>query len=154
MGLITPFLDAHIMLTGLLLAAIAPVYLPPAPEPIALESPAIGQTLTNPANPRINKLADLQQAAFVHAKRELRLARSSRVTIERFQGSQEWGAAIVFVQDRGQQMGYQVTIVMEWANDRWAYRGMIDGASAEDMMSVGMPAESAYWTARFLAENY
>jgi len=141
------------MLTTLLLS-IAPVNLPPAPQPIALHAPApIAQILTNPANPRINKLFDLQRDAFIHAKRELRLARSARVTIDRFQGYQEWGAAIVEVETTRGAQTYQVTIVMQWnpaGNGRWDYRGMVDGASAEAFMEVGMPAENAYWTAEFL----
>jgi hypothetical protein len=66
------------MLTALLFGAIAPDLLPPAPQPIALVSTqAIAQTLTNPSNPRLDKAFDLQRAAFNHAKRELRLGRSS-----------------------------------------------------------------------------
>ena len=51
-------------------------------------------------------------------------------------------------ESRGGQ-GYQVTIVMEWdsSTGRWEYRGMVDGADSSALMSVGMPAENAYWTA-------
>lgn len=136
------------MLPALLLS-IAAIAAPTTPTPITLNAPEIAQTLVNPADPRINKLFDLQRDAFIHAKRELRLGRSARVTISRFQGYQEWGAAIVEVQESRGGQGYQVTIVMQWdsSTERWEYRGMVDGADSSALMSVGMPAENAYWTA-------
>ncbi|TAD78955.1 MAG: hypothetical protein EA001_05530 [Oscillatoriales cyanobacterium] len=110
-----------------------------------MSTQSIAQILTNPSNPQFDKAFDLQRAAFNHAKRVLKLGRSTRVTIDRYTGSVGWGAAIVFVQDRGQQMGYQVTIVMEWDYDRnlWAYRGMVDGIGVKEFVSVGMPPEVA-----------
>lgn len=133
---------------------ISPVSaLPAPPTPVPLVSPVVAQRLVDPADPRINKLFDLQRAAFNHVVRVMKVPRSGQVTIDRFQAYVEWGAAICFIKERpSDPMGYQVTIIMQWDDraNRWAYRGVADGSSVEEFMGVGMPAENAQWISEFL----
>ena len=133
---------------------ISPVSaLPAPPTPVPLVSPVVAQRLVDPADPRINKLFDLQRAAFNHVVRVMKVPRSGQVEIDRFDAYVEWGVAVCFIKERpSDPMGYQVTVVMQWDDraNRWALRGVVDGVSPEAFMSVGMPAENAQWIAELL----